>query len=136
MDFLSYMTLCRRSDFTPFAETMDFVVLNSVSNLRKAMKWLAPYPTVTCCSTMTMPGAGPWMRLTKPVTGYMTHPVSMKGTKTLMIFSVASVFVPDFVLNMQIPCLVSRIKRKHKAGNYVAGSQQRMMYKCFALILL
>ena len=49
MDFLSYMTLCRRSDFTPFAETMDFVVLNSVSNLRKAMKWLAPYPTVTCC---------------------------------------------------------------------------------------
>lgn len=49
MDFLSYMTLCRRTDFTPFAETMDFVVLNSVSNLRKAMKWLAPYPTVTCC---------------------------------------------------------------------------------------
>ena len=49
MDFLSYMTLCRRSDFTPFAETMDFVVLNSVSNLRKAMKWLTPYPTVTCC---------------------------------------------------------------------------------------
>lgn len=49
MDFLSYMTLCRRADFTPFAETMDFVVLNSVSNLRKAMKWLAPYPTVTCC---------------------------------------------------------------------------------------
>lgn len=49
MDFLSYMTLCRRSDFEPFAETMDFIILNSVSNLKKSMRWLGTYKTVTCC---------------------------------------------------------------------------------------
>lgn len=49
MDFLSYMTLCRHTDFEPFATTMDFLVLNSVSNIRGAMKWLAAYRTVTCC---------------------------------------------------------------------------------------
>ena len=47
--------------------------------------------------TMTMPGAGLWTRLTKPVTEYMTHRVSMRVTKTLTISSVASVSVPDFI---------------------------------------
>ena len=49
MDFLSYLTLSKRAEFCTFTDTMDFIVLNSVSNLQKAMRWLEPYQTVTCC---------------------------------------------------------------------------------------
>lgn len=49
MDFLSYLTLSKRGDLLGIAETMDFLVLNSVSNLRRAMSWLEHYQTVTCC---------------------------------------------------------------------------------------
>ncbi len=49
MDFLSYLTISKRSDMLGIAETMDFLVLNSVSNLRRAMSWLEHYQTVTCC---------------------------------------------------------------------------------------
>lgn len=49
MDFLSYMTLCKRGDMLGIAGTMDFLVLNSVGNLRRAMSWLEQYQTVTCC---------------------------------------------------------------------------------------
>lgn len=95
MDFLSYMTLCHRSDFTPFAETMDFMVLNSVSNIRKAMKWLAPYPTITCCLDNDDAGRRAVDTLNEAREEYMTHRVCMRVTKTLTISSVASVFVPD-----------------------------------------
>lgn len=68
---------------------------NLVAGLADGSRLIQPSPAA---STMTMPGAGLWTRLTKPVTEYMTHRVSMKVTKTLTISSVASVFVPDFGL--------------------------------------
>lgn len=49
MDFLSYMTLSKRSDFVKINESMDFLILNSVSNLKKAIPWLMKYQTITCC---------------------------------------------------------------------------------------
>jgi hypothetical protein len=49
MDFLSYMTFSKRSDFVQMSETMDFLILNSVSNLQKAIPWLMQYETITCC---------------------------------------------------------------------------------------
>lgn len=49
MDFLSYLTLCKKGDMLGIAGSMDFLVLNSVTNLRRAMPWLEQYQTVTCC---------------------------------------------------------------------------------------
>lgn len=49
MDFLSYMTLNKRADLLGIMETMDFIVLNSVSNIKKAMPWLTKYQAITCC---------------------------------------------------------------------------------------
>lgn len=49
LDFLSYLTIGKRSDFVSFNESMDFMVLNSVVNLQKAVPWLKKYTTVTCC---------------------------------------------------------------------------------------
>ena len=49
MDFLSYLTLCRRGEIFELTLDMDFVVLNSISILRRAMPYLKKYTTVTCC---------------------------------------------------------------------------------------
>lgn len=49
MDFLSYLTFNKRGDMLGITGSMDFLVLNSVSNLRRAMSWLEHYQTVTCC---------------------------------------------------------------------------------------
>jgi hypothetical protein len=49
IDFLSYLTLDERCDFTKIAQSLDFMVLNSVSNLKRALPWLMQYQTVTCC---------------------------------------------------------------------------------------
>lgn len=94
MDFLSYMTLCRRSHFTPFAETMDFVVLNSVSNLRKAMKWLAPYPTVTCCLDNDDAGRRAVDTLNETRDGIHDASVVYKGYKDLNDFLRGKRFCP------------------------------------------
>ena len=44
-----FFHLSKRGDLLGISETMDFLVLNSVSNLRRAMSWLEHYQTVTCC---------------------------------------------------------------------------------------
>jgi len=49
IDFLSFLTLWQRAKFVPFSPYFDYVVLNSVGNLRKAAPWLEKYQTVTCC---------------------------------------------------------------------------------------
>jgi hypothetical protein len=48
-DFLSYLTLFKRCGMTCFTDTMDFVILNSVSNIQKAIPWLMRYEVVSCC---------------------------------------------------------------------------------------
>jgi hypothetical protein len=47
MDFLSYLTLCREGklEFDPDA---DFIVLNSVGLLRRALLWLNIYQEIDC----------------------------------------------------------------------------------------
>jgi hypothetical protein len=47
MDFLSYLTLCRKGEIFEFTRKMDFIVLNSVSILRRAVPYLKKYDTVT-----------------------------------------------------------------------------------------
>jgi hypothetical protein len=49
MDFLSYLTLGKRGEFATIPDTVDFMVLNSVSNLLKAIPWLMQYQIVSCC---------------------------------------------------------------------------------------
>jgi hypothetical protein len=49
MDFLSYLTLCLTGEIFEFTREMDFIVLNSVSILRRAVPYLKKYDTVTCC---------------------------------------------------------------------------------------
>lgn len=49
MDFLSFLVLFRRGKLGQITETMDYLILNSVSNLGKARKYLEAYQTITCC---------------------------------------------------------------------------------------
>lgn len=50
MDFLSYLTFAKKSQFEIFlTEGVDFLVLNSVSNLGKGIKYLRHYETLSCC---------------------------------------------------------------------------------------
>lgn len=50
IDFLSYLTLAKRSNFEAFLTVdVDYLVLNSVSNMAKALKYLRHYETLSCC---------------------------------------------------------------------------------------
>lgn len=49
IDFLSFLTKWKQAKFVSFSPYFDYVVLNSVSNLHKAVPWLDKYQTVTCC---------------------------------------------------------------------------------------
>jgi hypothetical protein len=47
MDFLSYLTLCKKERMV-YDENADFIILNSVGLLRRAMSWLSQYPMINC----------------------------------------------------------------------------------------
>jgi hypothetical protein len=47
MDFLSFLTLCQMKKIESEADT-DFIILNSVGLLRRAMLWLNKYREVHC----------------------------------------------------------------------------------------
>lgn len=49
MDFLSFMTLKLKADFSFFSDTVDYIILNSTSNLNRAIPFLKRYELVTCC---------------------------------------------------------------------------------------
>lgn len=49
MDFLSYMTLCKKGNAEICVDGMvDVLVMNSVANLRKSMDYLEPYKEIHC----------------------------------------------------------------------------------------
>ncbi|MCH5243148.1 MAG: toprim domain-containing protein [Muribaculaceae bacterium] len=49
MDFLSYLTLNKRIDFTIFSDTVDYLILNSVLNVHRSIPILKKYELVACC---------------------------------------------------------------------------------------
>lgn len=49
MDFLSYKTLNLKADFSFFSETVDYLILNSTSNLNRALSFIKKYELVACC---------------------------------------------------------------------------------------
>ena len=49
MDFLSFMTLNLKADFSFFSDTVDYIILNSTSNLNRSLAFLKRYELVTCC---------------------------------------------------------------------------------------
>lgn len=49
MDFLSYLTLNKRIDFTIFSDTVDYLILNSVLNVHRSIPFLKKYELVACC---------------------------------------------------------------------------------------
>ena len=49
MDFLSYLTLNKRIDFTIFSDTVDYLILNSVLNVNRSIPILKKYELVACC---------------------------------------------------------------------------------------
>lgn len=49
MDFLSYMTLCRRGETNICVDgRIDVLVMNSVANLRKSLEYLSQYEEIHC----------------------------------------------------------------------------------------
>ena len=49
MDFLSYLTLNKRIDFTIFSDTVDYLILNSVLDVHRSIPILKKYELVACC---------------------------------------------------------------------------------------
>jgi hypothetical protein len=48
IDFLSFLTLNKRNEQEHINETSDFLILNSVSNIHKAIPYVMPYKKVEC----------------------------------------------------------------------------------------
>lgn len=64
-DFLSFVTLHLHADTVEFAQEMNYVVLNSVSNIDRAIPLLLDYNTVTCCLDNDAAGHNAMLRLSE-----------------------------------------------------------------------
>lgn len=84
MDYLSFLVLREKPFFClPGSGQADCIVLNSVSNLAKALTLLDGYGHIYCFWTMTRRESGRWKSLagsSDPVC--MTWHRSMRGTRT------------------------------------------------------
>lgn len=49
IDFLTFMTLMKRADFGDISHTLDYIILNSASNIGNASIWLSTYNIVAAC---------------------------------------------------------------------------------------
>ena len=83
-DYLSFLTLRMKNCPTmPNLDGQDYVILNSVSNVCKAIDVLHGYEAYTVCLTMTRQGGkriGNWQESLPDVSG--TFPKTTTGTKT------------------------------------------------------